>query len=104
MILRVVSTRAKRLEGLLSIPVTHRALGISQASLYRLFDRGELPVVHVGGRRLVDPNDLREYVARNKVQRVRLPKNDDGPEETGPTVTTSADQDRRDDKNSSGPG
>jgi len=73
---------------MLSIPVAYRALGISQASLYRLFDRGELPVVHVGGRRMVDPADLREYIAANKVCRVRDPKSDDGPADTGPNVRT----------------
>jgi predicted DNA-binding transcriptional regulator AlpA len=83
-----VSTRAKQLEELLSIPAAYRTLGISQASLYRLFDRGELPVVHVGGRRMIDPKDLRRYIARQKVQRVRLPENDDDPPGSGSSVRT----------------
>ena len=81
-----MKTHAKPLEAMLSIPVAHRMLGISQASLYRLFDRGELPVVHVGGRRMVDPHDVREYIARNKVCRVRGPENDDDPADTGSHV------------------
>jgi len=73
----------------LSIPVVHETLGISEASLYRLFERGELPVVHVGGRRLVDPSDLRAYIERNK--RTRVPTNDDDRARTRSAVTTSAD-------------
>lgn len=82
------NTKPVEVEPLLSIKAAHRALGISQAYLYRLFDRGELPSVRVGGRRLVDPADIRAYVAAHKVQQVRLPKNDDGPADTGPNVRT----------------
>jgi excisionase family DNA binding protein len=41
-------------------------LGISKPSFYRLIDRAELPVVEVGGRRLVEPAELRRFVEEHR--------------------------------------
>ena len=39
-------------------------LGISPRTLYPLAERGEVPSVKVGGRRLFRPSDLRAYLER----------------------------------------
>jgi len=54
------------LERLLSFREAMALLGISKPSLYRLIDRAELPVVEVGGRRLVEPAELRRFVAAHR--------------------------------------
>ncbi|HUY25726.1 MAG TPA: helix-turn-helix domain-containing protein [Candidatus Saccharimonadales bacterium] len=66
----VQSKSAPQGEGLtpprLLIPVgdaKHLLGDISTATLYRLFQRGELPSVHVAGRRFVRAADLSRYVA-----------------------------------------
>jgi excisionase family DNA binding protein len=50
------------LEPLLSYREAARVLGLSLNGLKRLAYRGELPTVHLGGRRLIDPNDLRVLI------------------------------------------
>ena len=47
---------------LLPIKEAARLTGLSQSTLVRLIDRGEIPCVHVGSRRLVKYDQLREWV------------------------------------------
>lgn len=75
------------LEHLLSLRETGQVLGISRAAVYRLIGRGELTLVHLGGRRLVDPGDLRTLIERNK-SRLR---SENDPAVTGSLVRTSAE-------------
>jgi predicted DNA-binding transcriptional regulator AlpA len=49
-------------ERLLSLRETQEALGLSRAGLHNLLNRGELPTIRIGGRRLVAPADLRRFV------------------------------------------
>jgi excisionase family DNA binding protein len=42
-------------------------IGISRSSFYLLIARGELPVVKVGSRTLILDDDLRAYLARQRV-------------------------------------
>lgn len=75
------------LEPLLSVEEARSILGISEAGIYRLFRRGELPVVEVGiGRRLIEPQALREYIAAR-----RRPRKDDEPVGPGSRVEASVD-------------
>jgi hypothetical protein len=54
------------LEPLLSLSTARQLLGISQASLYRLLARGELEVVEVAGRRLIEPATLRTFISERR--------------------------------------
>lgn len=47
---------------LLPIKEAARLTGLSQSTLVRLIERGEIPCVHVGRRRLVKYDHLREWV------------------------------------------
>lgn len=51
---------------MLSISEATAKVNISRASLYRLIGKGELPVVKLLGRTLIDPNDLAALLARSK--------------------------------------
>jgi excisionase family DNA binding protein len=42
-------------------------IGISRSALYLVIGRGELPVVKVGSRTLILDEDLRAYLARQRV-------------------------------------
>lgn len=57
------------MEPLLSIADARRVLGISEAGIYRLIGRGEIGLIEVGGRRLVEPEELRRFVAERRVRR-----------------------------------
>jgi excisionase family DNA binding protein len=57
------------LEPLLSIAEARGLLGISEAGIYRLIGRGDLALVEVGGRRLIEPAELRRFVAARLVRR-----------------------------------
>ena len=49
----------------LTVPEVARLLRISRATLYRIFDRGELRRVKVGQRRVAIPvADVEAYIAR----------------------------------------
>jgi excisionase family DNA binding protein len=53
-------------EGLESLESARRFLGsIGRSTLYELMERGELPYVMVGRRRMLPRRALREYAARN---------------------------------------
>lgn len=62
-------------------------LGISRPTLARLLRRGELPVVKVAGRTLIDPSDLRSFIEERKVRRL---SNDDDQAGTRSIASTSA--------------
>jgi len=51
---------------LYTVPETARALRLSTRSVFRLIQRGELPVVRVGRALRLDPRDLAEFVERQK--------------------------------------
>lgn len=54
------------LEPLLSIEAASKLLGISQSGIYRLLRGGELPCVKVGGRTLIEPGAIREFIAARR--------------------------------------
>lgn len=54
------------LEPLRPIPEAQIILGVSRSTVLRLLDAGELVRVRVGGRTLVDPASIRDYIARNR--------------------------------------
>ena len=60
------SAGAALLEPLLSIREAHERLGISEAGFYRLIRRGDIAIVEIGGRRLVEPEALREFIAARR--------------------------------------
>ena len=43
-----------------------KSLSISERSLWTFTKNGEIPCVRIGKRVLYDPNDLREWIARQK--------------------------------------
>ena len=47
---------------LLPLDAVTSQLNVSKATLYRLFDRGELRAVHIGRKRLVAATELDRYV------------------------------------------
>lgn len=49
---------------LLTLPEAAQRLRISRSSLYRLFWRGELKPIPVGGRRLVSSRAIDAYIQR----------------------------------------
>jgi excisionase family DNA binding protein len=63
------SPRAVVLDSLLTVAEVAEALRVSYRSVGRLFDRGELAFVQVGGRRLVEDSELAAYVARHRQRR-----------------------------------
>jgi excisionase family DNA binding protein len=56
------------MEPLLSIAQAAGFLGVSRWQIYRLIERGELPAVRVGGRLRFVPEELREYLERNRIR------------------------------------
>ena len=80
------TTSVSVIEPLLSLPTTWGILGVSRPTFDRIVESGELTVVQVSpGRRLVDPADLRDYIARRKLRLSDL-QNDDDPPGSGSTV------------------
>jgi len=51
------------LEPLMSVEEIADYLRISERSVYRLFDRGELASIKVGGRTRIEPAELRRFIA-----------------------------------------
>ncbi len=83
----MASEGVSELERLLSLRDTQMLLDMSEMTVLRLIRSGELPVVRIGRRTLVEPEGLRALIARHRVP------NDDGPAVTGPSVRTSAGED-----------
>ncbi len=74
------------IEPLLSLPTAWKILGVSRPTFDRIVATGELPIVQVSkGRRLVDPADLRDFIARRKLRLSDL-LNDGDPPGSGSTV------------------
>jgi excisionase family DNA binding protein len=78
--------RTLEIERLLSRREVREVLGVSTVTIARMVASGDLPVVRVGARTLIDPADLRAYIAARKS---RL--NDDDPAGTGSTVRAPAE-------------
>src|SRR5439155_7360026 len=55
-----------RLEPLLSIEDVAGVLRISERGVYRLLGRGELTSVKVGNRTLIEPEDVRQFIASQR--------------------------------------
>jgi len=53
-------------EGLMSVEEAGRVLGVSRSTVWRLIQRGELPSVRRGGRRLVPAKSLRRGAGRRR--------------------------------------
>lgn len=51
---------------LLNVPQAAEILNVSKRMVWRLIKEGELRSVRIGGRILVDPEDLREFIESNK--------------------------------------
>ncbi|ORA38067.1 helix-turn-helix domain-containing protein [Mycobacterium aquaticum] len=51
---------------LLTIPETAEVLRVHKATIYRLFDRGELRWVQVGGRRLVRRSEVDRFIGEHE--------------------------------------
>ena len=69
-----------------------RLAGIPAAAVLDLVRRGELGFVRVGGRLLIEEQELQTFVAARRRRVLPLEAvlaNDDGAESTAPTVTTT---------------
>ncbi len=55
-----------KVKRLLSYKEASEYLGISQSQLKRLVRAGELPVIKIGKRSLLDIHDLDEYIERRR--------------------------------------
>jgi len=51
---------------LFSIDEAATYIGISRVSIYRAANRGDIPLVKLGGRTLVEVSDLGTYIANHK--------------------------------------
>jgi excisionase family DNA binding protein len=60
---KIATDGVGRLEPLLSLADLERILGVSEPTVARLVRRGEIPVVAVGRRRLVEPAAVRRFIA-----------------------------------------
>jgi excisionase family DNA binding protein len=55
---------------LLRVPEVAAALGVGRSFVYRLVERGELPVIRIGEAAVrFDPADVRALIARRRVKR-----------------------------------
>jgi len=72
---------AEPLEPLLSVAAVCAILDAGRSALYGFMASGALPYVKLGDRRLIEPAELRRFVAERRVQ-----LNDDGPLARGPSV------------------
>ena len=59
-------TPSPTVEPLLSLEEVTAVLRISERSLYRLLSRGEIGGLKVGGRTLIEPEELRRYIASRR--------------------------------------
>lgn len=57
------------IEGLVSLDDGARMLGVSARTVRRMVGRGELPTVAIGGRRLLEPAALRDFIASHRESR-----------------------------------
>ena len=75
--------------GLLSITRASERLGVAEVSVRRWIAAGDLPVVRLGRRVLVDPRDLNAFILARRTRNV--PLNGDDPVPTGPPAKETAD-------------
>jgi excisionase family DNA binding protein len=66
---RQAATTVDRPLALLSLTEAQATLGVSRAMIFRLLASGELACVKIGNRTLIEPEALREFVARNRRRR-----------------------------------
>lgn len=52
---------------LLTLPETAQALRVSEATIYRLMRRGEISVIKLNGRTLVEATELRRLINERRV-------------------------------------
>ena len=64
--LEPLSARDRTLEPLLDIASAAAFLGVSRKQVYVLLRRGDLPATRVGSRIRFVPDELREYLERNR--------------------------------------
>lgn len=62
----VDAPREPALEPLMSLEEVGRVLRISERSVYRLLRSGDLPSLKVGQRTLVEPEELRQFIANRR--------------------------------------
>lgn len=60
------SPSASTLEPLLRIDEVAEVLRISERGVYRLMGRGELACLKVGGRTLLEPGEVRRFIAQQR--------------------------------------
>ncbi len=53
-------------------------LGVSRMTMYRLVGRGDLPVVRIGDRPLVEPAAIRAFIEARRTPRRRGPAGEPG--------------------------
>jgi excisionase family DNA binding protein len=70
---------------LLTLAEVRDTLRLSQPTVARILQRGELPVVRIGRRTFVQDDDLAAFIAARRT----LPQNDDDPAGTGSSVRAS---------------
>jgi excisionase family DNA binding protein len=68
-----MKTQTTTIEPLLSLAETREVLGVSRMTLWRIVDRGDLPIVRIGDRPLFDPEDVRAFIASNRAPKTRDP-------------------------------
>jgi excisionase family DNA binding protein len=66
----VDAQRESALEPLMSLEEVGRVLRISERGVYRLLRSGDLPSLKVGQRTLVEPEQLRNFIANRRRQGV----------------------------------
>jgi excisionase family DNA binding protein len=71
-----------------SLAEVQHILGVSRPTVSRLIRHGELPVVEIRGRTLIESDDLSDYLASRKRRRGQ---DDDGPVGAGPNVRTTGE-------------
>ncbi len=63
--------------------------GVAGITVARWVRDGQLPIIKLGSRTLVDPADLNAFIAARRTRNV--PKNGDDPVPTGPSAKETAD-------------
>ena len=73
-----------------SLAEVESILGVSRPTVSRLVRQGDLPVIEIGRRTLIESDDLRGFLTSRKRRRGQ---DDDGPVGAGPNVRTSGEMD-----------
>jgi len=59
----MVTDSPAKVEALLSYDEAQKILGISRATFFKLLARSDLKAVEIGRRRLIEPAELRRFIA-----------------------------------------